>query len=117
MYIGEVLKLGKSAERSKQSSSSSFSSSSSSSSVEVEMEEKFPDLKEMFSLGPSNPLAGFPQRQFPDQPVEFEQAWTDYYEAMTELGKTILSSFALTLQLPDERYFDQYLDHHASAIR
>ena len=41
-----------------------------------------PDLKEMFSLGPSNPLCGFPEREFPTEPSNFESASVKYYDAL-----------------------------------
>ena len=75
-----------------------------------------PDLKEMFSLGPGNPAAGFPSRIFPTNPPDFAAAWTLYYDTLAELGRTILSAFALALGL-EERHFDQFVDHHASALR
>jgi isopenicillin N synthase-like dioxygenase len=31
-----------------------------------------PDMKEMFSLGPDDPKAGFPPRIFPDEPRDFQ---------------------------------------------
>ena len=107
MQTGEDLKRGKDAESSPSNSSDTSSSSSTFA----------PDLKEMFSLGPSNPLSGFPAREFPDRPVEFEPTWTAYYSTLETLAGNVLSAFALALGLPDERFFDQYLDHHASAIR
>lgn len=76
-----------------------------------------PDLKEMFSLGPGNPDAGMPPRLFPKQPAQFEEAWTTYYDTLAELARTILKSFAVALELESENFFDQFLDHHASALR
>jgi isopenicillin N synthase-like dioxygenase len=76
-----------------------------------------PDLKEMFSLGPGNPDAGMPARLFPEQPTQFEEAWTTYYDTLAELARTILRSFAVALELESETFFDQFLDHHASALR
>lgn len=104
MNAGEDLKRGKAAE-------------SASNATETSSSTFAPDLKEMFSLGPSNPNSGFPAREFPSQPTEFEPAWTAYYSTLETLAGNILSAFALALGLPDERFFDQYLDHHASAIR
>lgn len=103
LLIGEDLKRGKDAEV-----------TSNATAVATEFA---PDLKEMFSLGPSNPQAGFPPRQFPDRPAQFEPAWTAYYSTLEALAANVLSAFALALGLPEERFFDQYLDHHASAIR
>lgn len=75
-----------------------------------------PDIKEMFSLGPANPLAGFPKRIFPTNPADFEEAWTVYYETLTRLAKHILEAFAIALQL-EHNFFEKYVTHHASALR
>ena len=75
-----------------------------------------PDLKEMFSLGPANPDAGFPERLWPDN-ENFISAWTNYYDTLAELAANILRAFAISLKLPSEDYFDQFIDHHASALR
>jgi isopenicillin N synthase-like dioxygenase len=76
-----------------------------------------PDLKEMFSLGPRDPAAGFPPRQFPSSPASFAAAYTLYYDTMAGLAHQILRAFALALELPDESFFEQFCDHHASAMR
>jgi isopenicillin N synthase-like dioxygenase len=76
-----------------------------------------PDLKEMFSLGPGDPLAGFPARQFPTSPAGFEAAWTTYYDTLNNLARALLKSFALALELPEENYFEKFVQHHASACR
>eukprot|EP01035_Chromulina_nebulosa_P021469 gene21469-27807_t len=70
----------------------------------------------MFSIGPSDPLAGLPSRIFPDNPSSFGSDWTSYYDAMSGLANNILSAFALELNLP-ENYFESYVTHHASAMR
>jgi hypothetical protein len=64
---GEVLSAGKDAETQKDSKS-------------------LPDLKELFSLGPSNPEAGFPARKWPDQPAGFEASWALYYDTLAEVS-------------------------------
>lgn len=76
-----------------------------------------PDLKEMFSLGPKDPRAGFPARQYPTDPPEFEATWDKYYDTLAALAQQVLRAFALTLELEDEAYFEQFVDHHASALR
>lgn len=76
-----------------------------------------PDIKEMFSIGPSNPKAGFPPRIFPMKPLAFEKHWTEYYDAVNDLANQILQAFSLALELPDENFFKQFIDHHASALR
>eukprot|EP01038_Epipyxis_sp_PR26KG_P011737 gene11737-15703_t len=78
---------------------------------------QLPDLKEMFSIGPADPIAGFPARIFPQVPIDFSNHYTEYYEVITDLAKLILRGFALALKLPDEYFFEKYCTHHASAIR
>lgn len=75
-----------------------------------------PDLKECFSVGPENPAAGMPERIFPSQPSDFAEKWTSYYRAMENMAKHLLAALALGLNLP-ENFFEQYTDHHASAMR
>lgn len=75
-----------------------------------------PDIKEMFSLGPKDPKAGFPERIFPAKPAEFQQHWETYYDSVNNLAGHILTAFAMALELPDN-FFEQYIDHHASALR
>jgi isopenicillin N synthase-like dioxygenase len=76
-----------------------------------------PDIKEMFSLGPGSPAAGFPSRRFPSNPDSFEPTWEVYYENLTQLARKILHAFALALELEDEMFFERFIDHHASALR
>ena len=83
---GEILSAGKDAENGSEKAS-------------------LPDLKESFSLGPGNPKAGMPPRQFPSNPPEFEQAWTTYYSTMEKLAGTLLEAFAVALDL-EENFFD-----------
>lgn len=75
-----------------------------------------PDLKELFSLGPSNPAAGFPAREFPTNPAKFEAAYTKYYDALANLAQKILEAMTIPLNLPTN-FFDEFLTHHASALR
>jgi isopenicillin N synthase-like dioxygenase len=95
---GEVLSAGKDAETSGES------------------KPRLSDLKESFSLGPSNPASGMAPRIFPTQPLHFEQAYTAYYTAMEGLASKILQAFAIDLDL-DENFFESFTDRHASAIR
>lgn len=75
-----------------------------------------PDLKECFSIGPENPAAMFPPRLFPGEPADFAEKWTAYYRALEVMAANILQCVAMGLQLP-ENFFEQYVDHHASAMR
>lgn len=76
-----------------------------------------PDLKEMFTVGPEDPRAGFPPRALPAKPEGFADAVSAYYSALASLAKRIMRLFALALQLEDADYFDKFLDKHASALR
>ncbi|CAE7602306.1 hxnY, partial [Symbiodinium microadriaticum] len=73
-------------------------------------------LQEMFSIGPSNPAAGMPPRLFPSNPLSFADKWAAYYDALGGLAQVLLQAFALSLDLP-ENYFEEFTDHHASAMR
>jgi len=75
-----------------------------------------PDLKETFSLGPSNPAAGMPARRFPSEPKEFKDALEAYYSEMEKLSLTVLKIFAVALDLPED-WFQNKMDHHMSALR
>ena len=75
-----------------------------------------PDLKETFSLGPDNPLAGMPPRKYPIQPPQLESALASYYQEMEHLASLLLQIFATALRLPRE-WFDDKMDHHLSALR
>jgi isopenicillin N synthase-like dioxygenase len=75
-----------------------------------------PDIKEMFSLGPKDPKAGFPERIFPAKPQDFQKHWEVYYDSVNNLAGHILTGFAMAMELPDD-FFEQYVDHHASALR
>lgn len=75
-----------------------------------------PDLKECFSIGPENPAAMMPARIFPTEPTDFGEKWTAYYRALETMAKHMLQAMAIGLNLP-ENFFEQYTDHHASAMR
>eukprot|EP01035_Chromulina_nebulosa_P036300 gene36300-48879_t len=81
-------------------------------------EQKFapPDLKELFSLGPDDPVTMFPPREFPQNPSHFESSWTLYYNSLNKLANQILVAFAIALGL-EENYFQNFVAHHASALR
>lgn len=75
-----------------------------------------PDLKELFTIGPENPASGMPARIWPEHPVDFEAKWSAYYKAMETTAGHLLRAMAIALDLP-ENFFDQFTDHHASALR
>lgn len=74
------------------------------------------DLKETFSVGPSNPASGMPARRFPQEPAAFSGALADYYTAMEGLSQILLRIFATALELPVD-WFERRSDHHFSALR
>jgi isopenicillin N synthase-like dioxygenase len=90
--------------------------------------EKSPgDLKESFSIGPvvvpddpyfNGPAAGphFAPNLWADNIPDFKTSWTEYFQAMSELSKTLMRIFALGLDLP-ETYFDDKIDRHISMFR
>ena len=75
-----------------------------------------PDLKESFSIGPSDPPPGVPETRWPRRPPGLEAAWLAYYQAMEQLAATLLRSFAVALGLAEDWFADK-TDHHASALR
>jgi isopenicillin N synthase-like dioxygenase len=79
-------------------------------------EDALPDLKETFSLGPSNPAAGMPPRRFPKGPTGFREAMEVYYREMEALSSILLRIFAHALDLPED-WFENKMDHHLSALR
>ena len=91
------------------------------------LEEAAPgDLKESFSIGPSNvpedeyhrgAAAGphFEPNVWPDLP-DFQPAFDDYFEAMSDLSRSLMRIFALALALP-ETFFDDKIDRHISMFR
>lgn len=100
----ELLSSGKAVEKSGSTISSTIDGSA-------------PDIKEMFSIGPASPEAGFPTRKFPIMPKEFQQSWELYYERLNSLAMHILKAFAMALFLGDDNWFEKFTDHHASALR
>jgi len=104
----ERLSVGKKHGSSNSSSSSSDLPSSNSSA---------PDLKETFSIGPSNPASGMPARRWPKQPPNFATALSTYYREMEQLAQILLQIFAVALKLPSPHWFADKTDHHMSALR
>jgi isopenicillin N synthase-like dioxygenase len=91
------------------------------------LEEAAPgDLKESFSIGPSNVPADdyhrgvaagphFEPNVWPPLPG-FQPAFDEYFEAMSDLSRSLMRIFALALQLP-ETFFDDKIDKHISMFR
>lgn len=85
------------------------------------------DLKESFSVGPSNvpdepyykgAEAGphFAPNVWPSTLPGFREAYEEYFAAMSELALHMMRLFALALELP-EHYFDDKVDRHISMFR
>jgi len=75
-----------------------------------------PDMKETFTVGPSNPASGMPSRILPSSPPSFASSYNSYYTEMENLADNLLSSFALALSLPSD-WFVPKTSHHLSALR
>lgn len=92
------------------------------------LEEAAPgDLKESYSIGPSNvpdddyhrgPAAGahFEPNLWPAEIPDFKAAYESYFAAMSDLARELMRMFAVGLGLP-ERFFDDKLDEHISMFR
>jgi len=92
------------------------------------LEEAAPgDLKESFSIGPSNvpddeyhrgPAAGahFEPNLWPADMPEFREAYEAYFAAMSDLARSLMCMFAVGLGLP-ETFFDDKIDKHISMFR
>jgi isopenicillin N synthase-like dioxygenase len=84
------------------------------------------DLKESFSIGPSDvpdddyhrgPAAGahFEPNLWPELP-DFKEAYTAYFDAMSDLARELMRIFAVALKLPED-FFDARIDRHISMFR
>ncbi len=97
-------------------------------SLSYSLEEAAPgDLKESFSIGPSDvpdepyyrcAAAGphFAPNVWPSGISGFEQAYREYFAAMSTLAQSLMRIFALALDLP-ETFFDDKIDKHISMFR
>ncbi len=97
-------------------------------SLSYSLEEAAPgDLKESFSIGPSDvpdepyyrcAAAGphFAPNVWPSGIAGFEQAYREYFAAMSTLAQSLMRIFALALGLP-ETFFDDKIDKHISMFR
>lgn len=77
-----------------------------------------PDVKEIFDIcRPDTPESAyytsemgqrfFRPYQWPDQPTEFREVWTDYYRQLEQLAATVMEVFALALDLPVDYFADK----------
>lgn len=99
-------------------------------SLSYSLEESAPgDLKESFSIGPTdvpgddyyhNAVAGshFAPNVWPAEQLlpGFQEAYREYFAAMSDLAAAMMRIFALALEL-DEHYFDSTIDRHISMFR
>jgi len=97
-------------------------------SLSYSLEEAAPgDLKESFSIGPVGvpdddyhlgPAAGphFAPNVWPETIDGFRDAYCDYFEAMSDLARSLMRIFALALKL-DEHFFDDKIDREISMLR
>ena len=69
-----------------------------------------PDIKETFTIGPNNPASGMPAPIMPSTPANFEAHYAAYYAAMEDLADTLLESFALGLDLPEDWFKSKVRD-------
>ncbi|RBP12843.1 isopenicillin N synthase-like dioxygenase [Roseiarcus fermentans] len=87
-----------------------------------------PDLKESFSIGPTDappndpyytgPQAGphFAPNVWPERPARLKAVCTEYFAAVDRLATDIMRLFAISLGL-DEHYFDKTIDKNISMLR
>ncbi|MBX2848467.1 MAG: hypothetical protein KTR16_09105 [Acidiferrobacterales bacterium] len=90
------------------------------SEIQAPTDDKTPDLKEGYDIGPDNPslmrlFASQAETQWPESD-SFKRAVSQYYQAMLELSQTLFRGFALALDLP-ENAFDEKLTSPPSQLR
>ena len=83
-----------------------------------------PDLKETLNMGPldlpeiipagAEAILAVPR--WPELPVTLRPAWETYFRTMADLTARLLSIMAAGLGLPED-HFEQFLEHHSSAMR
>ncbi len=85
-----------------------------------------PDLQEAFAMGPPHIGTGayfedglgkkmFAPNQWPEI-ASFQETLLEYYDAMSEMARSMLRGFALALNL-DELFFAPRTDRHCSVVR
>ena len=68
-----------------------------------------PDLKESFSIG--NQI-----NKWPNNPDNFKESWTNYFNSMVFLADVLLEAFAVSLN-KNKDFFKKFTNNHASALR
>lgn len=90
-------------------------------------EERPPDLKEAFSMGPVDAAcdayhygpAGaryFAPNIWPDRPVGMAKVWEAYYRALSRLSADMMRVFAVALALPED-FFAPKIDEHITKFQ
>lgn len=91
-------------------------------------EESPPDLFEAFNIGREIPADDddpyvttvrdtyFHPNVWPERPAAMRDVWLRYWEAVEQLGRTLLQACALALELP-EHWFDDKIDRSISVMR
>ena len=85
-------------------------------------EERPPDLKEAYSMGPVDSAydeyhygpAGaryFAPNIWPDRPADMPRVWEAYYREMTRLSADVMRIFAVALDMPED-FFQPKIDEH-----
>jgi len=89
--------------------------------IEVAKDHNHPDLKEFWHVGREIPLGKPPHESllpnvWPDEVVNFKSRIYPLYEALDQLGGTLLSALALYLGL-DASYFENKINYGNSVLR
>lgn len=88
-------------------------------------QESPPDLFEAFNIGREVPPPGvsdddlaryFAPNVWPDEPADMRRVWLAYWDAVENLGLTLVDVFARALDLPDG-WFRPYVDRSISVMR
>jgi isopenicillin N synthase-like dioxygenase len=86
-------------------------------------EQRAPDWKEGFSVGPvdtppdltAEEAPYFGRNLWPTRPDGFVEVWEDFYREMERLAETLMAAFALALRLPED-YFAARIDRHITGL-
>jgi isopenicillin N synthase-like dioxygenase len=86
-------------------------------------EQRAPDWKEGFSVGPVDTppdptpqeVPYFGRNLWPTRPDGFVEVWEDYFHEMERLAGALMATFALALGLPDN-YFENRIDRHITGL-
>jgi len=68
------------------------------------------DLKETMSIGP---VHADNAKLWPANPPELMEAWSNYYQALEQLGQTLMHIFATALDLKEDYFDDKFVGHNS----